>query len=129
MDKIIKSKSNEVAIEEEKKTQENKIKNEALTTELQFELLKQYAWFSSAIIGAVVILIQLKLVPLDSGIYFPLGCFCFSILNSLIAQDYIVESLSNGVSIYDISKKIYYLRLLSIFGLGIGSGLLMKAFM
>lgn len=91
-------------------------------------MLKQYAWLSSAIIGAVVILIQLKVLTFDSKIYIPLGCFCFSILNSLIAQDYIVESLTKGKTIYDISKKVYILRNFSIFGLGLGEGLLANSF-
>lgn len=91
-------------------------------------MLKQYAWLSSAIIGAVVILIQLKVLTLGSKVYIPLGCFCFSILNSLIAQDYIVESLTKGKTIYDISKKVYILRNFSIFGLGLGVGLLANSF-
>ena len=37
---------------------ENKTKNESVTTELHFELLKQYTWLASAVIGAVIILIQ-----------------------------------------------------------------------
>ena len=45
---------------------ENKVKNETLTTELHFELLKQYAWLSSAVIGAIIILVQLKAVEMGN---------------------------------------------------------------
>jgi len=128
MDKVNQVEEHDNSIEKAKSVKENKIKNETLTTELQFELLKQYAWLSSAIIGAVVILVQLKILTFDSSIYIPLVCFGFSILNSLFAQDFIVESLSKGKSIYDISKTVYILRILSIFGLGLGCGLLTKGF-
>ena len=46
--------------------EDNKKRNESLTTELHFELLKQYAWLSSAIIGAITILIQLMVVVLGN---------------------------------------------------------------
>lgn len=106
----------------------NKVRNERLTTELYFELLKQYAWLSSAIIGAVVFLIQLKVFSFDSKIYAPLGFFCFSLINSLIGQDFIVESLTKGKTIYDITKKVQIFRWLSIIGLGIGVGQISNVF-
>lgn len=109
---------------EEMRSEENKIKKEVLTTELYFELLKQYAWLSSAIIGAVVFLIQLNVVTFDSHIYMPLGFFCFALINSLFGQDYIVESLIKGKTIYDISKKVQVFRWLSVIGLGLGIGML-----
>ena len=118
----------EILEKEANLAEDNKLKNETLTTELHFELLKQYAWLSSAIIGAVVFLIQLKVVSFDSSIYLPLGCFCFSILNSLIGQDFIVDSLTKGKTIYDISKKVHIFRALSMFGLGLGAGLLTNNF-
>ena len=113
---------------EESLVEDNKVKNETLTTELYFELLKQYAWLASAIIGAVVFLIQLKVVSFDSNIYAPLGFFCFSLINSLLGQDFIVESLTKGKTIYDISKKVHIFRWLSIIGLGIGVGMLSNIF-
>ncbi|MFP3350025.1 hypothetical protein R0K04_01265 [Pseudoalteromonas sp. SIMBA_153] len=128
MEKSVQVENNEDSIEKSRSVEKNKIQNETITTELHFELLKQYAWLSSAIIGAVVILIQLKVLTFGSKVYIPLGCFCFSILNSLIAQDYIVESLTKGKTIYDISKKVYILRNFSIFGLGVGVGLLANSF-
>ena len=128
MEESIQVEDNKDIIEKSKSVEKNKIQNETLTTELHFELLKQYAWLSSAIIGAVVILIQLKILTFGSNIYIPLGCFCFSILNSLIAQDFIVESFTKGKTIYDISKKVYILRNLSIFGLGLGAGLHTNSF-
>ena len=128
MEESVQVENNEDSIKKSRSVEKNKIQNETITTELHFELLKQYAWLSSAIIGAVVILIQLKVLTLGSKVYIPLGCFCFSILNSLIAQDYIVESLTKGKTIYDISKKVYILRNFSIFGLGVGVGLLAYSF-
>ena len=119
---------NEVQENEVNLVEDNKVKNETMTTELYFELLKQYAWLSSAIIGAVVFLIQLKVVSFDSKIYAPLGFFCFSLINSLMGQDFIVESLTKGKTIYDISKKIQIFRWLSIIGLGIGVGMLSNIF-
>lgn len=104
--------------------QENKAKNETVTTELHFELLKQYAWFSSVVIGAVVILIQLKVVSFSADLYLPFGCFGASILISLFGQDYIVESLIDGKTIYDISKKTKIYRVLAMFTLFMGTGML-----
>jgi hypothetical protein len=36
--------------------------------------------------------------------------------------------LTKGKTIYDISQKVYILRNLSIFGLGLGAGLLTNSF-
>ncbi len=105
-------------------TEDNKIQNENTTTELHFELLKQYAWLSSAFIGAVVVLIQLKLITFEPKIFIVIGCFSFSILNCLFGQDFMVESLTKGKSIYDISSKIKVCRHLAVGALGVGSGLL-----
>ena len=120
-----------VLIEESKKTdieadliEDNKVKNETVTTELHFELLKQYAWLSSVIIGAVIILIQLKVVPFSSELYLPFGCFGTSILISLFGQDYIVDSLVKGKTIYGISKQIKIFRHLAMFTLFFGTGIL-----
>ena len=60
MEKSVQVENNEDSIKKSRSVEKNKIQNETITTELHFELLKQYAWLSSAIIGAVVILIQLK---------------------------------------------------------------------
>ncbi len=120
-----------VSIEENKETkieenlvEDNKVKNETVVTELHFELLKQYAWFSSVIIGAVVILIQLKVVSFSSDLYLPFGCFGASIFISLLGQDYIVDSLIKGKTIYGISKKIKIYRSLAMFTLFFGAGIL-----
>jgi hypothetical protein len=102
----------------------NKIKNETVTTELHFELLKQYAWLSSVIIGAVVILIQLKVVSFTSDLYIPLFCFGASIFISLLGQDFIVDSLIKGKTIYCISSKIKIYRYISMFSLFVGVGML-----
>lgn len=113
-------------VKEDKATKN--IKDKTLTTELHFELLKQYAWLSSAMIGAVVILIQLKFVVADSSIFIPLGLLGFSIINSLFAQDYIVESLSKGKDIQQIIKPLYFMRMASIFSLGLAAGMLCALF-
>ena len=102
----------------------NKIKNETVTTELHFELLKQYAWLSSVIIGAVVILIQLKIVSFTSDLYIPFFCFGSSIFISLLGQDFIVDSLIKGKTIYCISSKIKVYRHISMFSLFVGVGML-----
>lgn len=80
MEESVQVKNNEDSIEKSRSVEKNKIQNETITTELHFELLKQYAWLSSAIIGAVVILIQLKVLTLGSKVYIPLGCFFFQFL-------------------------------------------------
>jgi len=105
---------------------ENRIQNQTTTTELHFELLKQYAWLSSAFIGAVVFLIQLKFIAFEPKIFIVLGCFGFSIINCLFGQDFMVESLTKGKSIYDISSKIKIYRHLALGGLGVGTGLLIS---
>lgn len=105
-------------------TDDNKVKNETVTTELHFELLKQYAWLSSVIIGASVVLVQLKIVTFSPELYFPFICFGASILMSLFGQDFIVDSLSKGKTIYCIAKKVKVYRYSSMFTLFIGVGLL-----
>jgi hypothetical protein len=101
---------------------ENKVRNEALTTELHFELLKQYAWLSSAVIGAVIILIQLNAVELGKDVYISLGLLGLSIFISLIGQDHIVDSLLKGKDIYKISKILRLIRATSMGCLGLGVG-------
>ena len=101
---------------------ENKVKNETLTTELHFELLKQYAWLSSAVIGAEIILVQLKVVEMGKYVYISLGLLGFSIFFSLIGQDHIVDSLLKGKDIYIISKVLKLIRMASMGFLGLGAG-------
>jgi hypothetical protein len=101
---------------------ENKTKNESLTTELHFELLKQYTWLASAVIGAVIILIQLKAVGLGKDVYISLGLLGLSIFISLIGQDYIVDSLLKGKNIYKISKILKLIRVTSMLCLALGAG-------
>jgi hypothetical protein len=62
-------------------------------------LLKQYTWLASAVIGAVIILIQLKAVELGEDVYISLGLLGLSIFISLIGQDHIVDSLLKGKDI------------------------------
>lgn len=111
---------------EEKKlvesTEDNKVKNETLTTELHFELLKQYAWLSSAVIGAIIILVQLNLVEVGRDVYISLACLGVSIFLSLVGQDHIVDSLLKGKSIYKASKVLKFIRFASMGCFGFGAG-------
>ena len=101
---------------------ENKVKNETLTTELHFELLKQYAWLSSAVIGTIIILVQLKAVEMGNDVYISLGLLGLSIFFSIVGQDHIVDSLLKGKDIYKISKVLKLIRGVSMGCLGIGAG-------
>jgi hypothetical protein len=101
---------------------ENRVKNETLTTELHFELLKQYAWLSSAVIGAIIILVQLKAVEMGDDVYISLGLLGLSIFFSLVGQDHIVDSLLKGKDIYKMSKILKLIRGASMVCLGIGVG-------
>jgi len=114
--------------EEQRKTndvQSNKAKNETLITELHFELLKHYSWFSSAIIGAIIILAQIGVTEMNIDVFVSLGLLGLSIIISLIGQDYIVDSLLKGKSIYSIAKLMKFLRVASTLCLGMGAGYFM----
>ncbi|MBB1387727.1 hypothetical protein H5119_19795 [Pseudoalteromonas sp. SG45-5] len=100
----------------------NRVKNETLTTELHFELLKQYAWLSSAVIGAIIILVQLKAVEMGNDVYISLGLLSLSIFFSLVGQDHMVDSLLKGKDIYKISKVLKLIRVVSMGCLGLGAG-------
>lgn len=102
--------------------EENKVQNKTLTTELHFELLKQYAWLSSAVIGAIIFLIQLNAIEIARDIYISLGLLGLSIFISLIGQDYIVDSLLKGKDIYEMSKIMRLIRWASTGCLGLGAG-------
>ncbi|KPH62421.1 hypothetical protein AMS58_03980 [Pseudoalteromonas porphyrae] len=101
---------------------ENKEKNQTLTTELHFELLKQYAWLSSAVIGAIIVLVQLKAVEMGNNIYITLGLLGLSIFVSIVGQDHIVDSLLKGKDIYRISKILKLIRAVSMGCLGVAAG-------
>ncbi len=101
---------------------DNKVKNETLTTELHFELLKQYAWLSSAVIGGIIILVQLKAVEMGNDVYISLAVLGLSIFFSLIGQDHIVDSLLKGKDIYKIAKILKLIRGASMGCLGLGIG-------
>lgn len=119
----------EVEDTEEKLVADNKRKNETLTTELHFELLKQYAWLSSAVIGAIVVLIQLNVVAIGNDVYISLASLVLSIFFALIGQDYIVDSLLKGKDIYKISKILKFIRGSSMMCLGLGSGYFSAGFL
>lgn len=96
--------------------------NEVLTTELHFDLLKQFAWLSSAAIGAVVVMLQLNAIEANKDIFISLGLLGFSILTAIYGQDYIVDSLLKGKNIYQIAKQLNRVRFITMFCFGIGLG-------
>ena len=97
-------------------------KNETLTTELHFELLKQYTWLSSATIGAIVVLVQLKAVEIGADVYIPLTLLGSSILICISGQDHIVDALLKGKNIFQIAKILKLIRFASLLLLGTGIG-------
>ncbi len=106
----------------EQLTNASTTESEVLTTELHFELLKQYAWLSSAVIGAIIILIQLQVLKIGHDVYLSLGLLGLSIFFAVIGQDHIVDSLLKGKSIYQVAKVLKFLRILSMGCLGLGAG-------
>lgn len=100
----------------------NKIRNETVTTELHFELLKQYAWLSSAVIGSIIVLVQLKAVEMGQDVYISLSLLGLSIFIALSSQDFIVDSLLKGKDIYSMAKMLKVARFVSMGCLGLGAG-------
>ena len=111
-------------VTENTKVEHGKIKNETLATELHFELLKQYARLSSAVCGGLILLIQMNVIEAGRDVYISLSLFGLSILCSIFGQDYIVDSLLKGKSIYDIAKSLNRIRFISMFSVGVGAGYL-----
>lgn len=107
---------------------ENEINNESLTTELHFDLFKQYAWLSSAAIGVIIVLVQMKAIELGADIYSAIAFLAFSIITSLYGNDFIVDNLLKGKGIYEINKKLKLLRLITLFCSGLGFGLFLGDF-
>jgi hypothetical protein len=91
--------------------------------ELQFELLKQFAWLSSTIIGAIVVLLQLDQVTLGKHVYTALSCFAISVVISVQGQDYLVSKLAEGKVLEDLASRMKRIRItafgLICFGVGI----------
>lgn len=115
------------AMKVEENTEANSVdaakeRNETLTTELHFELLKQYAWLASAMIGVVIVLVQLKAMTMGFDVYVTLGVLGVSIFFCLFGQDHIVDSLLNGKDIYKIAKVLKFYRGVALTLLGFGSG-------
>lgn len=77
---------------------------------------------SSAVVGAIIILIQLKAVAIETDIYFALALLALSIFFSLLGQDHIVDSLLKGQDIYQTSKMLKLIRWASLGSLGLGAG-------
>jgi len=102
--------------------EENKKNNVILTSELHFELLKQYAWLSSTAIGGLVLLVQLNAIPIEKDLFISLAFFVISIFSALSGQEYQVDSLLKGKNVYEVSKTLTLLRGISMGSLGIGVG-------
>ncbi|PCI72347.1 MAG: hypothetical protein COB38_04290 [Gammaproteobacteria bacterium] len=102
--------------------EENKKNNVILTSELHFELLKQYAWLSSTAIGGLVLLAQLDAIPIGKDLFISLGFFVVSIFSALFGQEHQVDSLLKGKDVYEVSKTLTLLRVTSMGSLGTGVG-------
>lgn len=115
--------------EKEKNNNEsNKNRNETVVTELHFDLFKQYAWLSSALIGAIILLLQSGSLNLNIQTYTALALLGASIYLSLSGQDHIVNSLLKGRDIYSASKRLKLFRFLSLLALGAGIGIFAMEF-
>ncbi|MFD2167602.1 hypothetical protein ACFSJY_15230 [Thalassotalea euphylliae] len=95
-----------------------------LTTELTFDLLKQFSWFGSACIGAVALLVQLNAIALNGFIFAALGCFGLAVLIAFMGKNTIIEALLQGKTIKDIKLTVTLHRVLSMFLIGLGAGML-----
>lgn len=102
--------------------EEDKSLEEALATETTFELFKQYSWLASAVIGLVILLVQLKMITVGLDMYIPLVAAGFSILIATVAKDIIVETLLTGKTILEIRTSLKIHRLLAMFSLGVSIG-------
>jgi len=100
----------------------DKENNETLTTELHFELLKQYTWLSSATIGAIIVMVQLKTVEMGADVYIPLTFLGLSILFCIAGQDHIVDTLLKGKTVFQVAKTLKLIRFTSLLLLGTGIG-------
>lgn len=110
-----------IAQQDIKKAEDNS--NNALAAELGFELFKQYSWLSSALIGGIVVMVQLKIIELGMFVYWPIGLLVLAIFNSMIAKDHIVDAIINNRSIQQIKKSLFVMRFVSMFSLGTAVGL------
>ena len=114
------------AKEESAEIKENKLRNEAVLTDLYFQMFKQLAWLGSAIIGGTVILMRMDILELDKTTLFGIGLIAFTILNSIFCQVHLVEELAKGKTIYQIKKTLSIMLMISILALGAGVGSLSK---
>ncbi len=100
-------------------------RNEASIIELHFELFKQFAWLGSATIGAIVLLIQLDVLSLNSALSKAIAAFAVSIILSIFGQVSLVSSLAAGKSINQLRSAmgLYTMLTLFVFGIGVGMAL------
>jgi len=102
--------------------EENKKNNVTLTSELHFELLKQYAWLSSTAIAGLVFLVQLNVLPVGKDLFITLSFFAISIFSAILGQEHQVGSLLKGEDVYKNSKILTLFRVISMGSLGSGIG-------
>ncbi len=101
---------------------ENLARNESTIIDLYFQLFKQYAWLGSAAGGAVVFMIQLKLIDLDPKLYRAVAAFAISIFLSILSQQVLVSELAKGKSIFELKRKFELISAISLGSLGFGVG-------
>ncbi|WP_440053906.1 hypothetical protein ACSLBF_13655 [Pseudoalteromonas sp. T1lg65] len=92
---------------------------------LMFDLFKHYAWLGAASIGGIVVLLQIKVVTLSLDVYISMALLASSVLLSLLAKEYLVDSLLGNRTPFHESKMIIVLRRLTLFSLSVGVGFFM----
>ena len=100
----------------------------ATAIELQFELLKQFAWLGSAIIGGIVILLQLDQITIGKHVYAALSCFAISIVVSVQGQDYLVNKLAEGKVLEELASRMKLIRMTAFSLICFGAGIIVSYF-
>jgi hypothetical protein len=113
---------NELSERPKTETDANSHRQEVLTTEINFELLRQYAWFSSAVIGAVIVLMQAGVVENGAMTYIAISLISVATFASIIGQSYIAESLLKGKTVFEIANTLNRVRTIAMFFMGMGGG-------
>ena len=79
-------------------------------------------------IGAMLLLVQLKAVEMGMKVYMPISVLAFTIFISLLGKDMLVNALLEGKAVHEISNSINRIRVSVLIRLGIGMGLLLSIF-
>jgi hypothetical protein len=97
--------------------------DESVKVTLFFELFKQLAWLSSASIGAVVLILQLKQWPVTDMIIWALIALAISVLTSVLAQASMVSEMTEGKSLHQLKKMLTIMMACCLFLQGVGMGM------